>query len=204
MKANKNRFNLAITLFDELNSKDPNREVINGEDQPKELIYAHRVTTMLKNYVSNPSETLQLAARCQHIQRWKVERRSFPMTKAGYYQWRKNLRELHVQTAEKILREVGYEESVIDRVCSLVKKEKLKTDVESQTLEDVVVLVFMENYLEDFINKHGNYDETKIMDIVVKSLRKMTAKGRQEALAILKSKSGTILSHMLRPISDRE
>lgn len=186
MKVDQNRLNRAITLFDELNSKDLNREVIDGKEQPKELLYAHRVTTMLKNYVPNPSEILQLAARCQHIQRWKIERRSFPMTKAGYYQWRKNLRDLHAQTAETILREVGYEESVIDRVCALVKKERLKTDVESQILEDVVVLVFIENYLEEFIYRHGNFDETKIMDIVDKSLRKMTAKGRQAALTMLK------------------
>ena len=186
MKVNQNRFNRAIALFDELNSKDPNREVIDGKEQPKELLYAHRVTTMLKSYVPNPSEILQLAARCQHIQRWKIERRSFPMTKTGYYQWRKSLRYLHAQTAETILREVGYEESVIDRVCVLVKKEGLKTDFESQTLEDVVVLVFIENYLEEFINRHGSFDQTKIMDIVDKSLRKMTAKGRQAALTMLK------------------
>jgi len=186
MRVDQNRFNRAIKLFDELNSKDPNREVIDGKEQSKELLYAHRVTTMLKNYVPNPSEILQLAARCQHIQRWKIERRSFPMTKAGYYQWRKSLRDLHAQTAETILREVGYEENVISRVRALVKKEGLKSDAESQTLEDVVVLVFIENYLEDFIYKHGYFDETKIMDIVDKSLRKMTAKGRQAALTMIK------------------
>jgi hypothetical protein len=154
---------------------------------------------MLKSYVPNPSEILQLAARCQHIQRWKIERRSFPMTKAGYYQWRKSLRDFHAQTAETILLEAGYEESVIDRVCALVKKEGLETDVESQTLEDVIVMVFIENYLEEFINRHGSFDETKIMDIVNKSfdetkimdivnksLCKMTAKGRQAALTMLK------------------
>jgi len=189
MKADQNRFNRAIALFDELNSEDPNREVIDGKEQPKELLYAQRVTTMLKSYVPDPSEILQLAARCQHIRRWKIERRNFPMTKTGYYQWRKNLRDLHARTAATILREVGYEESVIDRVCALVKKEGLKTDVESQTLEDVVVLVFIENYLEEFIYRHGYFDETKIMDIVDKSLRKMTAKGRQAALIMIKMSS---------------
>tara|TARA_Y100001936_G_scaffold164019_1_gene160237 strand:+ start:502 stop:1116 length:615 start_codon:yes stop_codon:yes gene_type:complete len=204
MKFNKNRFNLAIALFDELNSKDPNREVIDGKEQPKELLYAYRVTEMLKKYVSHPSETLQLAARCQHIQRWKIERRNFPMTRIGYHQWRKNLRDLHVRTAANILRKVGYEEGVVGQVCSLVKKEKLKTDIESQTLEDVVVLVFIECYLENFIHKHRDYDEIKIMDIVGKSLRKMTAKGRKVALAMLESKSGSVLSHMLKDISNIE
>ena len=189
MKIDQNRFNHAIALFDELNSKDPNREIIDGKEQPKELLYAQRVTTMLRSYVPDPSEILQLAARCQHIQRWKIERKSFPMTKPGYYQWRKSLRDLHAQTAETILRKVGYEESVIDRVCALVKKEGLKTDVESQTLEDVVVLVFIENYLQEFIYSHGHFDEDKIMDIVDKSLRKMTAKGRQAALTMIKMSS---------------
>lgn len=186
MKFDQNRFNHAIALFDELNRKDPNREFINGKEGPKELLYALRVTTMLKRYVPNPSEILQLAARCQHIQRWKIERKSFPLTKIGYHQWRISLRVLHAQTAETILREVGYEESVIDRVCALVKKEGLKTDVESQALEDVVVLVFIENYLEEFINNHDYFDETKIIDIVDKSLCKMTTKGREVALAMIK------------------
>jgi hypothetical protein len=186
MKIDQNRFNHAIALFDELNRKDPNHELINGKVEPKELIYAQRVTTMLKSYVPSPSEILQLAARCQHIQRWKIKRKSFPMTKQGYHQWRTNLRELHAKTAETILREVGYEENIIDHVCSLVKKEGLKTDVESQALEDVVVLVFIENYLKEFINKHADFDETKIMNIVDKSLCKMTAKGRQTALTMIK------------------
>lgn len=187
MNIDQNRFNRAVSLFDELNSKDPNREFIDGEEYPKELLYAQRVTAMLKNYGQNPSEALQLAARCQHIQRWKIERRRFPMTKPGYYQWRKSLRNFHAQIAERILRKVGYEESIIDRVCSLLKKEKLKTDIEAQTLEDVVILVFIENYLGEFIIKHGHFDENKIMDIVSKSLRKMTAKGRQKALTMIKS-----------------
>ena len=186
MKVDQNRCNHALALFDELNRKDPNREFINGKEEPKELIYAQRVTKMLKSYVPNPSEILQLAARCQHIQRWKIERKSFPMTKPGYHQWRTSLRKLHAETAETVLREVGYEKSVIDRVCALVKKEELKTDVESQALEDVVVLVFIENYLKEFINKHADFDEIKIMNIVDKSLCKMTAKGRQTALTMIK------------------
>ena len=186
MKIDQNRFNQAIALFDELNKEDPNREFINGKEEPKELLYAQRVTTMLKSYVSDPSEILQLAARCQHIQRWRIERKSFPKTKLGYHQWRTSLREFHAKTAEKILRKVGYEESIVNHVCALVRKEGLKTDAESQALEDVVVLVFIENYLKEFINKHSDFDEAKIMNILDKSLCKMTIKGRQRALTMIK------------------
>ena len=186
MIANQDRFNCAISLFDGLNSKDPNREILDRKEQPKELLYAERMSEMLKRYVLNPSETLQLAARCQHIQRWKIERVNFPMTKSGYYQWRRILRDFHGKTANTVLREVGYEEDIIDRVCSLIKKEGLQSDSEVQTLEDVVVLVFLENYLEEFIHNHGNFDETKIMDILSKSMRKMTTKGRQSVLTMIK------------------
>jgi hypothetical protein len=186
MITNQDRFNRAIALFDELNSKDPNREILGQEERPKELLYAERLSAMLDNYVLNPSETLQLAARCQHIQRWKIERGNFPMTKLGYYQWRKNLRDFHAKTARTILRKVGYENNVVNRVSSLVKKEGLQSDSEIQTLEDVVVMVFLQNYLEAFIHSHSHFDETKIMDIVRKSLRKMTTKGRQAVLTIIK------------------
>ena len=186
MIVNQDRFNFAISLFDRLNSKDPNREILDRKERPKELLYAERLSAMLKRYVQNPSETLQLAARCQHIQRWKIERENFPMTKSGYYQWRRSLRDFHAKTANTVLHEVGYEEDIIDRVCSLVKKEGLQSDNEVQTLEDVVVLVFLENYLEEFVHSHGNFDETKIMDILSKSMRKMTTKGRQAVVTMIK------------------
>ena len=186
MIVNQDRFNHAITLFDDLNSKDPNLEIFNGKKRPKELLYAERISEMLHKYVPNPSETLQLAARCQHIQRWKIKRDKFPLTKSGYYQWRKNLNKLHASTAYAILCKVGYEEDVINHVLHLVKKERLKSDNEAQTLEDVIVLVFIESYLEEFIRNHSNFDESKIMDIVCKSLHKMTVKGRQAVLTMIK------------------
>jgi hypothetical protein len=186
MIVNQDRFNHAITLFDDLNSKDPNLEIFDGKKRPKELLYAERISAMLHKYVLNPSEALQLAARCQHIQRWKIKRDKFPMTKSGYYQWRKNLKIFHANTANAILRKVGYEEDVINHVLHLVKKERLKSDIETQTMEDVIVLVFIESYLEEFIRNHRNFDESKIMDIVFKSLHKMTAKGRQAVLTMIK------------------
>ena len=186
MIVNQDRLNHAITLFDDLNSKDPNLEIFNGKKRPKELLYAERISVMLHKYAPNPSETLQLAARCQHIQRWKIKRDKFPITKSGYYQWRKNLKIFHANTANAILLKVGYEEDVINHVLHLVKKERLKSDKEAQTLEDVIVLVFIESYLEEFIHNHSNFDESKIMDIVFKSLHKMTVKGRRAVLTMIK------------------
>ena len=58
MKIDQSRFNHAITLFDGLNKEYPNREFMNGKEEPKELLYAQRVTTILKSYVSDPSTIL--------------------------------------------------------------------------------------------------------------------------------------------------
>jgi hypothetical protein len=185
MITDQGRFNRAIARFDALNEEDPNREIVDGKEHSKELLYADRMSAMLKRYAADASEALQLAARCQHIQRWKIGRASYPMTKAGYYQWRNYLKQFHAEIAQTILLEAGYDDNTIARVCSLVQKEGLKTDSEMQTLEDVVVLVFLENYLEQFVHLHSGYDEAKFMDILRKTLRKMSAKGRLATLTVI-------------------
>ena len=74
------RFQKAIQLFDELNSKDPNKEDFAGGIQAKELLYAQRMTERLQLFAPNASEALQLAARCQHICRWEIPRSTFPVS----------------------------------------------------------------------------------------------------------------------------
>jgi hypothetical protein len=62
-------------------------------------------------------------------------------------------------------------------VRALIRKEKMKSDPDAQALEDVVALVFLENYLEDFVATHADYDEAKFVDILQKTARKMSARG---------------------------
>lgn len=172
------RFDQTIASFDALNKQDPNLEVSAGNQYPKELLYAQRMSAMLGRYAPDASEVLQLAARCQHIQRWKIARSSYPMTKAGYHQWRNTLKAFHADIAQTVLREAGYDESTVGRVCALVRKELPLADAEAQVLEDVVVLVFLESYLEQFVSAHGDYDEAKFIDILNKTLRKTSRKAR--------------------------
>lgn len=182
MIANQARFNQAIAAFDALNAQDPNRDSADGDTHPKELLYAERMSAMLARYALDASEALQLAARCQHIQRWKIARASYPMTRAGYHQWRRDLRDYHAQTAQAVLKEAGYDDKTIARVASLIRKQDLHSDSDMQTLEDVVVLVFLESYLQQFVDDHGDYDQAKFADILRKTLRKMSNKGRCAAL----------------------
>jgi hypothetical protein len=179
------RYTRAITRFDAANGEDPNRDPADGRPRPKELLYAERLTAMLARFAPQASEALRLAARCQHIQRWKIPRAGYPLTRAGYQQWRLRLRDFHAELAGAILLDAGYGDAMIGRVRSLIRKEALKSDAEAQTLEDVVDLVFLESYLEDFVVKHPGYDEAKFVDILKKTARKMSARGRESALTLI-------------------
>jgi hypothetical protein len=91
------------------------------------------------------------------------------------------LARFHAETAGALLAKVGYDAVMIERVGSLIRKERLKSDPEAQTLEDVACLVFLENYLGDFAGKH---DEAKVVDILRKTWRKMSPRGQAAARAL--------------------
>ena len=60
----------------------------------------------------------------------------------------------HAEAAAEIMAAVGYDEATIGRVKSLLKKERLKADPETQALEDTICVVFLENYFAEFSAKH--------------------------------------------------
>jgi hypothetical protein len=180
------RFDRAIAAFDAANAEDPNREKEGGVAHPKELLYARRMSEMLERFAPDASEAVRLAARCQHIRRWEVPRDSYPRTPEGYRAWRKRLMDLHAETAARLLRETGYGEDVVTHVQALVRKERLKRDPDSQLLEDVVDLVFLEHYLERFVADHPEYDEVKLADILKKTWAKMSPRGREAALTLVR------------------
>lgn len=175
----------AFQRFDEANGKDPNTVEYSGRSYPKELLYAIRMTEKLNAFDPHASEALQLTARCQHICRWEIPRESYEMDRAGYLRWRRDLKKFHAQKASVILREVGYSEDTIGKVVFLLEKKKLKKNEDTQTLEDVICLVFLQYYFEDFAQKHP---EEKIIDILQKTWRKMSDKGRDAAMELPLSK----------------
>ncbi len=181
MIQNQERFKAAISRFDALNSEDPHTETYNGQSYPKELLYAIRMTEWLLKVEPEPSEALQLAVRSQHLRRWTIPRRDYPMDLTGYNKWRNNLRKFHAELAGTVLQEVSYDSYTIERVQFLILKRQLKIDPEVQLLEDIVCLVFLENYFLDFAQQH---DEEKVVDIVQKTWRKMTTRGQEIALTL--------------------
>jgi len=189
------RFQNAIHRFDQENSKDPNTETSKGKELPKELLYAQRMTEWLSKIAPQASEGLRLAARSQHICRWTIPRESYPMDRKGYLLWRTELKKFHAQKAEDILYQIGYDQTTIDRVKSLILKQRMKTDGESQALEDVVCLVFLEHYFEDFSQKH---EAKKVISIVRKTWNKMTEGAQELALSLaLGNESNQLISRAL-------
>ena len=179
--ANAARFRAALARFDAANAEDPNREEVGGAEQPRELVYAQRMTETLEQFAPDASEAVRLAARCQHIRRWTAPRDTYPDGRDGYRRWRTDLARFHADTAGAILREVGYGDNTVARVGALLRKERLKADPEVQLLEDVACLVFMEHYLPAFAQQH---DAEKLAGILRKTWRKMSATGQAAALKL--------------------
>lgn len=184
------RFESAIILIDQKNSEDINTYQVHGLEYSKELLYSQRMTQKLLQFDPNASEALQIAARAQHICRWKIARKEYPMDRVGYLKWRETLKKMHAEITSDILKEVGYEDDFIERVSFLINKKLIKKDDGTQTLEDVICLVFLEYYFEEFAEKHEN---DKVIDILQKTWVKMSEKGHQAALKIKYSEKGLSL-----------
>lgn len=179
MIENQERFNKAMALFDAANAQDPNQD----QGQPKELLYAERMSEMIGRFAPDASEAAQLAVRAQHIRRWTVPRGTYPMTKEGYLAWRSGLYKFHADTAGELMREAGYDEEMIERVKKAVGKRGIKTNPETQLLEDIANLVFIEHYVLDFAGAKPDYDEAKWLDIIRKTWGKMSKSARAFALS---------------------
>ncbi len=174
MIENTERFERAIALFDAANAEDPNLD----EGQPKELLYARRMTEMIGRFAPEASEVAQLAVRAQHIRRWTVPRNQYPMTRDGYLAWRTGLYKFHAQTAGELMRQAGYDEAMVERVMAAVGKRGLKVNPDTQMLEDVTDLVFIEHYMLPFAGSKPEYDEAKWLDIIRKTWKKMSESAR--------------------------
>ena len=175
-------FARAVALIDAANAEDPNQESADGKSWPKELLYSQRMSEMLQRYAPEADDAQRLAIRSQHIQRWKSPRSDYPEGRQGYLQWRTGLYKFHAETAGALLAEAGYDDDVIDRVKQAVGKRALKVNKDTQLLEDVTDLVFIEHYMLAFAQKHPEYDEDKWLDIIRKTWKKMSERAQQFAL----------------------
>ncbi len=172
MSPDQQQFEQATALIDAANA-----------EEPKELLYSHRMSDMLGRYIPEADDAMKLAVRAQHIQRWKSPRDAFPMNRQGYHKWRTELYTFHAETAASLLVQAGYSEGLIERVRKAVGKRDPKTNPDTQLVEDVAALVFIEHYMQEFVDKHPEYDEEKWLRIIRRTWNKMTDQGQKFALS---------------------
>ena len=173
-------FEATIAALDAANADDPRR--IDGE--AFECVYARRMSACLARIYPAASDLLKIAARAQHLRRWEIPRSTYAEGSRGYNEWRRACRAHHAECAGEIMRASGYEDDAIAHVGAIIRKERLRKDPDSQALENVAAVVFLEHYLDDFLNKHRSYDDAKLVDILGKTLCKMSPRGHAAALAL--------------------
>jgi len=183
MSQNQSIYEKARALIDAANSADPNHVTADGKEWPKELLYSERMSDMLERYRPDADDAMKLAIRAQHIERWKSPRSDYPMDRIGYLKWRKDLYKIQANTAADLLRQAGYGDEEIERVRNAVAKKNIKGNPDTQLLEDVTDLCFMEHYMLEFYGKHPDYSEEKWIDIIQKTWHKMSDNARQFALS---------------------
>ena len=168
----------ALAAIDAANADDPNRLALRGAPRPKELVHAELVSQWVVRLVPRAGEALRLAARAHHVRRWEIPRGSFEAGRTGYHRWRTALHDHHARVAGEILEGVGYDAATIRRVQDLIRKRGLGRDPEVQALEDALCLVFLETQLAELA---GRMDEAKLVDVMRKTLRKMSPRAQRLA-----------------------
>jgi hypothetical protein len=175
-------YDTALAAIDAAHALDPTHTTLpDSTSIPYELLYAQKSTAYLEKRLPTAPEHLRLAIRAQHFRRWEVPRSSYPMTRPGYHAWRTFLKKRQAELVSQICLDAGYTADVADRVGALIRKEDLKSDEETQVLEDVACLVFLDDQFEAFEREH---DEDKIVRILRKTWGKMSERGHEMALEI--------------------
>ncbi|MBM4415150.1 MAG: DUF4202 domain-containing protein [Chloroflexi bacterium] len=185
------RFARAVAAIDAANAADSTLLATPEGPRPKELVHAERLTAWVRRLRPDASEALLLAARAHHIRRWTVLRRSYPEGRQGYLRWRRDLHRFHAEEAARLLAEAGYDAAFCARVGQIVRKDRLTQDPEVQTLEDGLCLVFLELQLDELGDRLA--DDAKMVGVLRKSWRKMSAAGREVALGLELSEAGRAL-----------
>ena len=161
----------AFAAIDAENAEDP---------KGKELDHAERAVAWIRRLRPDAPAELLLAARGHHVRRWEIPRTDEPEGRAGYLRWKRRLQQHHAAVAGDVLAGI-VDPAVVARVQSIVRKEALRTDPEVQALEDALCLVFVETQFGELTDQLG---EDHMVDVVAKTLRKMSPSGRSAALEL--------------------
>ena len=181
------RLERALAAIDAANADDPHTIDIAGQQRAKELAHAELMTAWIERLVEAPTDAQRLAARAHHLRRWVSPRDSYPEGRAGYLKWRRDQGVRQADEVKAILESCGYEPATIERVQAIITKVGLRTDPEVQAHEDALCLVFLQTQLLELAEQVG---PDKAVEVLAKTVKKMTPRGRSEALELELSPAG--------------
>lgn len=173
-------FEAILREIDLFNEQDPNLIEYNGSQSPAELIYGQRMYEMVGHLRKDAEHEVLVAARAQHIQRWKIARSAYAADREGYLRWRNDLKKMHAIIIRDLLHSLNCDEDFIEKVVFLVQKKDFKRNIDAQTIEDAACLVFLKYYFDEFGAKTA---EEKTLDIIKKTWDKMSEEGQALALS---------------------
>lgn len=177
----KARFEESLRQFDAANAQDPQQDEVAGELHPREVLFSKCVERWVRQLNPEPSESLQLAARGHTLERWAIPRSHYPMTRVGYHEWRGVVAHHHAERATEILRDAGYDKSMIERVAALTLRTLWPDDDDARTLEDADCLAFLELKLHRYVDEWG---DKKTLRILKRTFAKMTPEGQTLAATV--------------------
>jgi hypothetical protein len=179
--------NQAVEAIDAINRDDPN----DFDGQPLALAQGRLAHDWVLRLEPDASDALQFAARAHHLRRWVVPRSSYPDGRPGYLTWRRDQKIRHATELREVLERAGIEAATADRACVVVAKTGLGSDPEVQTFEDAVCLTFLQTQLTSTIDKVQ--DDDHMVEVIAKTLRKMSDAGKAAALTIELGERGATL-----------
>ena len=189
-----------LAAIDRANADDPVQVFVDGVARPKEVVHAQRMTHWLGVLAPDASAAQQLAARANHLRRWVSPRSDYPDGRAAYLRWRADHKKRQAAEVAEILADVGYDESTIERVRTIVAKANLAGDPDVQTHEDALCLVFLESQLDDVSTQLG---DDHMIRVLRRTAAKMSPAGLAATSAIAFSEhGGALLAVALAPPDD--
>ncbi len=157
----------AFDAIDEANAADPNR--IDGE--PRARLEGQRATTWLDRLEPEASPALAIAARAHHLRRWELARADYPTGRAGYLRWRRDNKAHQAASCAALIADLGGDGELIVRIEELLQRGLLGSDHETQRLEDVACLAFLQTQLTSMA---GRLDADHLAAIIDKTRKKMS------------------------------
>jgi hypothetical protein len=162
----------AIAAVDAANAADPNVVEWQGERWPRAQLQGVLATGWLDVLAPDASDEVYLAARAHHVHRWTIARASYPEGRSGYLRWRRDLKDVHADVVAELLPATGVAPEAVARVQALVRKVGLGRDPETQLVEDVICLTFLETQFEELA---ARLDHDRLVTAVKKTVDKMSA-----------------------------